>query len=278
MTIHDLLKNLFPTLSAREQKSLATHLQLHSIGHDGVLRTYADTTHPSHALQRNAEAAILKALAAKLFEVGPDDEQAIVELVAGGQASEVASLLLKEPANAHAVRRALVKLARLHSGEAGVAADAPLEAGGASASPAVTRPVVNSPPSPPVNPPTPPPATKESPVATFDDFVFDQRSLPDSLKDPKVQQAYVTEVRAQIRLRGANGDDPVLVAAVVGGLLRQAQFNVKSNSVPSFVAKLTDQLLEQQKDPSNQAFNALQVCQKITDILLQGQAGNGAAS
>jgi hypothetical protein len=140
-------------------------------------------------------------------------------------------------------------------------------------------------PSPPslINRPTTPnsnlPRKEQAvPSITIADFAFDNRNIPDDLKKPEKQAAYVKAVMAALVLRDSAHaiPDPVLVAAVVGGLLRQGQFNAASTSLPQLVAKLANDLLKQQADPSGgENFNALQVFQKIAEIQLQQASSNG---
>jgi hypothetical protein len=113
-------------------------------------------------------------------------------------------------------------------------------------------------------------------------FTFDMRNIPTDLASSQaLQQAYVLGVTNILTLRGIDTTDTVFVAAVVGGLLRQGQFDPKSASMPQFVGKICDDLLAQQTAPAGATpatFNGVAVYHAISDAMLAAAGTTNGSS
>lgn len=121
------------------------------------------------------------------------------------------------------------------------------------------------------NPPNPVPP-KEASVAKF---IFEKRGIPSDLANSDAaQKLYADTVRKLIELRGAPHTDDVLVASVVGGLLRSSQFSPTSSSFALFAKRIVDDLLVSRGATGQPlssfvdgAFTALQVHAEIVKLL-----------
>lgn len=256
-----LLKKVFPHLVDEQWSTIRALLErLDEDAHKSIGRLQPTTP----KLKREAQLVVLGMLVEALLDPHEAASAAAVlaDLVRRGGADDAAAAIANgwaadELAGARAALTSLVA----HATRPGAATEL---------SP---PPITNAPKT--LNPNNP---RKEEavPTITRETFVFDNRNIPDDLKTPDKQKAYVDEVTKALVLRlSVDTPDPVLVAAVVGGLLRQGQYNPLSTSLPLLVAKLVDDLLQQKIDPSGKKYNALQVYQKIVEIQLQQASTNG---
>jgi hypothetical protein len=198
------------------------------------LSKFALAAKPKHALRRNAEAFVLRTLVSQRFGDDSVVSPAISSIVEHGYAPRAAKAIL-DSTDIGELRAALESLATSST----------------------------------------PRATTISPEeAKMPDFQFDVRNLPDALKTQAAQDAYYAAVQALVHKRGQDPNDKVLVAAVVGGLLRQSQFNKDSSSLAVFVGRILDDLLLLH-GTGDDAFNGLDVYRRVADVLASSATGNG---
>ncbi|NUP09122.1 MAG: hypothetical protein HOW73_23985 [Polyangiaceae bacterium] len=130
-------------------------------------------------------------------------------------------------------------------------------------------------------PPNPNPPM-EAPVAAK--FIFEKRGIPNDLATTEaLQKTYIDTVQQLIQLRGSDATNGVLVAAVIGGLLRSSQFSPSSSSFALFARRILDELLVSRGVGGQPltvvtpgAFTSLQVHQKIAEYLAQ-RGGSGSS-
>jgi hypothetical protein len=278
-TKKDILKKIFPGLDARTHDHLARLLP--DLEHDRALHAIAaaDPSSIDVAMRRGAQGVVLRRLYAALTGDRPDPAVSteLRDIAQRGDAPTAVTRMLHAEGSggATAVTAAVDDLAAQ-----GAATTAVAEALNSNSSSGA---------SPPAEPPvTPGPSgsgdapRKDSSMALT--FTFDMRNIPTDLAStPALQTAYINGVTNILKLRGIDTTDTVFVAAVIGGLLRQGQFDPSSASMPQFVGKICDDLLQQQTAPAGATpptFNGLAVYHAISDTLLANAQGgaNGSGS
>lgn len=281
MNMESVVTKIFPGLDARARGHLAAALE--HLPADPTLREIAKAkpTAIDEMTRREAQTTVLLHLFTRLVGAEPDEDMAasLRHLALAGKAAHAVAMLLHAASSGGPT----------HVRETVDALFAEYSASTASPDPSGA--------SPPAEPPTPPspagshdPPRKDSAMALS--FNFDSRNIPrDLATDPDKQGKYVATIRDTVARRGLDPKNDILVAAVVGGLLRQGQFDPASLSIPQFVGKITDALLIQKKAPSGDPFNGVDIYNAIAAALLKnasngsngsgtstGTAGTGAAA